>query len=447
MKKVLILGIDISNHQSKLDLDKLLTKHPEIKVVIIKSSEGVNYDDAYDEKFIRIALAHGCIVGVYHFARPDKNGWLAEAKFFLSLTLKYKGKVFYVLDWERVGSAIWAKNFLGYVAKETGSTPIFYSYESMINAHDFSSISRYPLWVAKYRDYVIDKNFDMSSAGNPPNVKWWDDYIGWQWTSVGRLDEYSGNLDCTAFYVDEETLKRCIAGADPVQEEQKTDPIDAVLKIAAGEVGYKEGANNHTKYGDEMHALQPRNMDKNAPWCDAFVDWCMVQAFGAETAKKVLCGDFDDYTYNSVALYKKAGRWSQTAHRGDQIFFGGSGHTGIVESVENGRVHTIEGNKGDMVKRCDYPASHSSIIGYGRPKYELVGTINTITEEYDMPTLKRGSQGKAVKVLQVILGGLEVDGSFGPKTQNAVLKFQSDHDLETDSVVGPLTWKALLNTL
>ena len=62
--KVLTRVIDISNHQGKagLDLNKLLTKHPEIKVVIIKSSEGTGYDDAYDEGFIKIALAHGCIL-------------------------------------------------------------------------------------------------------------------------------------------------------------------------------------------------------------------------------------------------------------------------------------------------------------------------------------------------------------------------------------------------
>ena len=169
MAKVLMVGIDISNHQgrAKMDLDKVLTKHPEIKVVIIKSSEGTDYDDAYDEGFIEIALKHGCKVGVYHFARPGKNSFLAEAKFFLKLTLKYKGKVFYVLDWEDksgASKASWAKGWLDYVAKETGSTPVFYSYESMINANNYSSFNNYPLWVAKYRDYSTDYNFDMSHA-------------------------------------------------------------------------------------------------------------------------------------------------------------------------------------------------------------------------------------------------------------------------------------------
>lgn len=62
----------------------------------------------------------------------------------------------------------------------------------------------------------------------------------------------------------------------------------------------------------------------------------------------------------------------------------------------------------------------------------------------DLPVLKRGSSGKAVMVVQSILGGLDIDGSYGPKTQNAVITFQSAHDLETDSVIGPDTWRELL---
>ena len=64
-----------------------------------------------------------------------------------------------------------------------------------------------------------------------------------------------------------------------------------------------------------------------------------------------------------------------------------------------------------------------------------------------MPLIKRGSKGKAVKILQIILGGLDVDGSFGWKTLNAVIAFQKKHGLDPDGEVGPLTWKQLLATL
>ena len=212
----------------------------------------------------------------------------------------------------------------------------------------------------------------------------------------------------------------------------KENPIDVAISIAESYLGYHEGANNKTIFGDTMHAIQPRNMDANAAWCDAFVDFVILQmcrhfGFMETTARKVLCGDFDDYTYNSVNLYKKAGRWSNTAHRGDQIFFGGSGHTGIVTSVSGGTVHTIEGNKADEVRRGSYSGQ--------------------MTAE-DMPLIKRGSKCEAVKKLQQILNTkgykLSVDGDFGPATEAAVKAYQKANGLEVDGEVGPMTWAALL---
>jgi len=229
------------------------------------------------------------------------------------------------------------------------------------------------------------------------------------------------------------------------------DPIDYAISLAESYVGYHEGANNKTIFGDTMHKIQPSNMDANAPWCDAFVDFVILKTCehfgkGAQTARNVLCGDFDDYTYASVNLYKKAGRWSNTAHRGDQIFFGGSGHTGIVTDVNGGTVHTVEGNKGDEVRRGSYSVNSPSIIGYGRPRYDLItGKITAA----DMPLIKKGSKGDAVKKLQQILNSkgykLSVDGDFGPATEAAVKAYQKANHLEADGEVGEKTWGALIN--
>ena len=64
-----------------------------------------------------------------------------------------------------------------------------------------------------------------------------------------------------------------------------------------------------------------------------------------------------------------------------------------------------------------------------------------------MPLLKKGSSGRYVKALQLALGGLTVDGSFGPLTLAAVKAFQKAHNLEVDGEVGPLTWAAIFTTL
>lgn len=63
-----------------------------------------------------------------------------------------------------------------------------------------------------------------------------------------------------------------------------------------------------------------------------------------------------------------------------------------------------------------------------------------------MTVLKKGSKGSEVLRLQKILG-ITADSKFGPKTKAAVQKFQKDHGLYADGVVGTLTWMALDGTL
>ena len=67
------------------------------------------------------------------------------------------------------------------------------------------------------------------------------------------------------------------------------------------------------------------------------------------------------------------------------------------------------------------------------------------------PLLRQGSSGWQVKRLQRLLRqqGLfpepaEIDGDFGEITDAAVKAFQEWSDLESDGIVGPLTWQALL---
>jgi len=56
--------------------------------------------------------------------------------------------------------------------------------------------------------------------------------------------------------------------------------------------------------------------------------------------------------------------------------------------------------------------------------------------------LKLGSQGKEVKELQEFLE-IYADGDFGPKTEIAVKKWQSENGLVADGIVGPKTWNEM----
>lgn len=69
---------------------------------------------------------------------------------------------------------------------------------------------------------------------------------------------------------------------------------------------------------------------------------------------------------------------------------------------------------------------------------------------YDMKTLRVGSEGTQVKVLQWLLNHTTdytsgvVDGIFGTKTLAAVRQFQKANGLTVDGIVGKNTWKKLL---
>ena len=70
--------------------------------------------------------------------------------------------------------------------------------------------------------------------------------------------------------------------------------------------------------------------------------------------------------------------------------------------------------------------------------------------EDEYPTIRRGSKGEAVTKAQRILqkcgydlGSCGVDGDFGRATETAVKRFQVDHGLTADGVVGAATWAAM----
>ena len=168
--------------------------------------------------------------------------------------------------------------------------------------------------------------------------------------------------------------------------------VEKLIGIAKEEVGYLEkrsekklddktanpGSNNYTKYARDLYpSLQGQ------PWCDMFVDWCFVRAFGEIKAREMVGGGFSAYTPASAQYYKDKGWWKMVPKAGDQVFFKNSiriYHTGIVEKVDSEKIYTIEGNtskvkgvvpNGGGVWEKSYYMSHGAIAGYGRPDWAL----------------------------------------------------------------------------
>ena len=216
-------GIDISKWQNGLKLSKVACDF-----VIIKATEGKTYRDPNFLDFTKQAIDLGKNIGFYHFARPDNNpNAKDEADNFLKVVKDYIGKGILVLDWESSAkhNVKWAKAWLDEVYKQTGIKPLIYMSESVVNQYNWSDVAKadYGLWVARYRDYIVDKNYDMRNAGKKPVVKWWGFYALWQWTSSGRLDGWNGNLDCDVFYGDSKAWSAYAGKSKEKPVEEKTE--------------------------------------------------------------------------------------------------------------------------------------------------------------------------------------------------------------------------------
>ena len=217
-------GIDISNWQASMDVSAVSADF-----VILKASEGVDWKDPAFDTLLEKVKKTDKLIGFYHFARPTANNTPeAEAESFLKFITPSGliGKAILALDWEAENkqNVAYAKAWLDYIYNKTGVKPWIYMSESVTKNYDWSSVANagYPLWVAKYRDKSQDYNYDMTNAGTAPQVNYWNNYIMWQWTGVGRLDNYNGDIDCNLFYGNADTWRSLAA---PVEDElaQYTD--------------------------------------------------------------------------------------------------------------------------------------------------------------------------------------------------------------------------------
>lgn len=159
---------------------------------------------------------------------------------------------------------------------------------------------------------------------------------------------------------------------------------DVVVK-ALGEVGYFEKASNKdlddfaANVGNENYTKYARDYAEwgigdyqGQAWCDVFVDWCFVKAFGLAKAQELL-GGFSAWTPQSAQNFKDRNRWSAEPSFGAVVFFQNSeriNHTGIVSGVGGENFYTIEGNSDNRVRMKEYKKTDISIAGFGVPDYE-----------------------------------------------------------------------------
>jgi len=192
----MIKGVDISSYQGLVDFHSLKDN---LDFVIIRSTYGNGYKDAFFERNRDGARAVGLATGFYHFAYPQYNAPEAEASWF-TRTVSCKPGEILILDFEEpYGNPVdWCKRFLDVVSSNMGFKPLVYLNLSIINAHDWSPVinAGYGLWLAHY-------------DGNPNQV----DNTPWPVVAMKQFSD-NGNIagltpvDMDSFYGDVATFKK-----------------------------------------------------------------------------------------------------------------------------------------------------------------------------------------------------------------------------------------------
>lgn len=188
----------------------------------------------------------------------------------------------------------------------------------------------------------------------------------------------------------------------------------SIVAVAVQEIGYHEGAGNHTKYGVYTGT-------DGMSWCHAFVSWCANECGFIESniIPKTAACETGRQWFIHKQQYQKAG--SYTPQAGDIIYFdkggvGESHHVGIVEYVENGIVHTIEGNKNNQVMRGHYELTYKGIMGYGTPDYPDEGLTSSTASEI---LSKAQELGKMMVDEKWVYSNYDLKGSLAAAEQSA----------------------------
>ena len=146
-----------------------------------------------------------------------------------------------------------------------------------------------------------------------------------------------------------------------------------VIEVAWNEVGYVERGVNRTKYGQEY------GMDGQY-WCAIFQWWVFKHA----GASKLFCnGQRVAYTPTVYSYYKGEGRLDKKPRVGDLILLRRDdvpnqkvGHIGLVYSVTDKYIYSVEGNSSNKVRTVQRYRTDSHIVAYAHPKYSSDSSSN-----------------------------------------------------------------------
>lgn len=286
-------GIDISNWQNGINIDAL-----DIDFAICKATQGTGYVSPDFTRQMTQAINKGLCVGAYHYV--NGAGADGEAKHFADVIKPYIGRAIIVLDWESEQNSAWGnlnylETLIAKVKEYTGVTPFIYCSQSCF---PWSLASAYGCgtWVAQYAN--------MNPTGlqdTPWNEGAYNCQIR-QYSSSGRLNGYSGNLDINKAYMSREQWAQYAGGTssttEPVTPPAPVDSGASTLELVANTMRGKYGNGNDRKaaLGSRYDEVQNTINHIASASAQTLVDEVMAGKYGNGDIRKAALGN----RYNEV---------------------------------------------------------------------------------------------------------------------------------------------------
>ncbi|MCM1269380.1 MAG: phage tail tip lysozyme [Ruminococcus flavefaciens] len=201
--------------------------------------------------------------------------------------------------------------------------------------------------------------------------------------------------------------KRAGYGHDIYNKYESGDTMnngDLFLATMVGWIGFSEANGLFKQIIDLYNSKKPLPrgyaVKYTDEWCDTTVSAAGIKA-GCDDLIGRECG-----CEEHIKIFKQLGIWEEdgtiTPNPKDIILYnwdqkvqpndGRADHIGVVESVSNGQITVVEGNKGEMVARRVLSVGNGYIRGYARPKWS--GAVQTPVES--TPTQTTGGTNKTI---------------------------------------------------
>ena len=466
---------DISHYQGEIDWS---LARKDIELCIFRASVGFNSD----KKYLTYATKCNIPFGVYHYVKAGTEEEAEiEAKFFYETAIQNGIKpLFFVADIEyqsqtktttKPVTLAFCKALRSLGAKKVGLYigQSRYPYiQDSLNEFDF-------LWIPRY-----GKNTGYADEVYKPKYP----CELWQYTSQGRVKGISGDVDLNKLNGNK-TLEWFLSESQ-IEEEKTKEEIDMAEKFTSQHfVDFCKKFENHPYwYGTCVYNCTQSLYERKSKHYPSHYTSSRAATYKKHISAKEICSDCvgllkgyawtnggegvfeafgtgktikNSYKANGCPDKSANGMFSYAKSQGMDwgaintipeipgIAVRYDGHVGIY--IGNGEVIEERG----FAYGCQKTKlkNRKWLHWYKLPWIKYEEEASKVSRELGERLLKKGMQGEDVKELQTLLIQLNFledipDGNFGPKTESAVKKFQTENDLTVDGKYGENSHKALM---